>query len=130
MDDLYIRIEDLCKEKNVNITTMCTEANVSRATLTDYKMGRIKSLSADKLARIADYFDVSVDFLMGKTDIKKQPLSEDKEADVNDEFADIKFALYGGPKDLTDQDKKEILNFIKFIQHRRDEKNDKGGEVT
>ena len=65
MSDLYKRIEVLCGDANVNITTMCKEAEVSRASLTDLKMGRKQSLSADTLSKIASYFSVSVDYLLG-----------------------------------------------------------------
>ena len=66
MDEMYERIEQLCREAGVNVTTMCREAGVPRSALSDYKAGRIKSLAADKLAKIAGYFNVSVDHLLGK----------------------------------------------------------------
>ena len=65
MDELYNRIETLCKEAGENITTMCKLAGVPRSALSDYKAGRIKSLSADKLSKIASHFNVSVDYLLG-----------------------------------------------------------------
>jgi len=73
MSNLYNRIEKLCKENNESITTMCKEAGVSRASLSDLKMGRNQSLSADTLSKIAAYFGVSVDYLLGK-EKKEVPL--------------------------------------------------------
>jgi len=73
MSDLYKRIETLCDDANVNITTMCKEAEVSRASLTDLKMGRKQSLSADTLSKIASYFGVSVDYLLGNEPKGKAP---------------------------------------------------------
>ena len=55
LDEMYKRIEQLCREAGVNVTTMCREAGVPRSALSDYKAGRIKSLAADKLAKIAGY---------------------------------------------------------------------------
>lgn len=52
LDEMYKRIEQLCREAGVNVTTMCREAGVPRSALSDYKAGRIKSLAADKLAKI------------------------------------------------------------------------------
>lgn len=74
MNSLYNRIEQLCKNSNINITSMCKEAGVPRSALSDYKAGRIKSLSADKLSKIASYFGVSVDYLLGNTEQKEKPL--------------------------------------------------------
>ena len=65
MNDLYKKIEELCSNKGVNITTMCKNAGISRAPLSDLKMGRNKKLSTDTLKKIAMYFNVSVDYLMG-----------------------------------------------------------------
>jgi DNA-binding helix-turn-helix protein len=52
---------------------MCKEAEVSRASLTDLKMGRKQSLSADTLSKIASYFGVSVDSLLGNEPKGKAP---------------------------------------------------------
>lgn len=65
MSDLYKRIESLCLEKKISITTMCKESGASRASLSDLKVGRKQKLSADTLSKIAAYFGVSVDFLLG-----------------------------------------------------------------
>lgn len=73
MSDLYKRIEELCKRNNTNITAMCKESGASRASLTDLKMGRKKRLSSDTLSKIANYFDVSVDYLLGNDQKESAP---------------------------------------------------------
>lgn len=65
MSELYKRIDELCKEKKVTITTMCKDCGASRASLSDLKMGRKQSLSTETLNKIAKYFSVSVDYLIG-----------------------------------------------------------------
>ena len=70
---MYKLIESLCKARNVNITQMCREAGVPRGNLTDLKMGRQSGLSAKNLQKIADYFDVSVAFLLGE---KEKPANK------------------------------------------------------
>ena len=65
MSDLYKRIEDLCKERKITITSMCKESGASRASLSDLKVGRKQGLSADTLNKIAKFFSVSVDYLLG-----------------------------------------------------------------
>lgn len=71
MDKIYNRIENLCAARGVNITSMCKAAGVPRSALSDYKAGRIKSLSADKLQKIASYLDVSIDEILGTTTRKR-----------------------------------------------------------
>lgn len=73
MSTLYNRIEALCARKSITITQMCKDAGVSRASLTDLKMNRKQSLSSTTLSKIASYFGVSVDYLLGHNETKKQP---------------------------------------------------------
>ena len=68
MNDIYKRIENLCKNRGVDITTMCKEAKISRAIMSEFKMGRTKELSTSTLSKLSNYFDVSVDYLLGKED--------------------------------------------------------------
>ena len=71
LNDMYNRIEELCKKRGINVTQMCKESGVARAPLTELKMGRTAILSAKNAEKIASYFDVSVGYLLGKEDIKK-----------------------------------------------------------
>lgn len=66
MEKLYERIEKLCSDTGVSVTYLCTEAGVSRTNLSELKAGRTKVLSTTALVKIADYFDVSIDFLLGR----------------------------------------------------------------
>lgn len=65
MSDMYKRIESMCKERGVNITQMCRDAGVPRGNLSELKMGRTLALSTRTLSKIATYFGVSVDHLLG-----------------------------------------------------------------
>lgn len=71
MNDMYKRIEDLCKEKGINITAMCREAGVPRSNLSDLKHGRTAALATMNLHRIATYFNVTIGALLGEEDTKK-----------------------------------------------------------
>lgn len=73
MNEMYNRIESLCKEHGINITRMCKEASVTRALLTELKMGRTETLTAKTLSKIAAYFNVSVDYLIGNEQKEKTP---------------------------------------------------------
>lgn len=73
MSKLYETIVQLCAEKGVNITELCRQSGASRGSLTDLKMGRKASLSAATLSKIATYFGVSVDYLLGN---EKEPATD------------------------------------------------------
>lgn len=70
MNELYKIIEDLCRASGITITEMCRRADVPRGNLTDLKNGRQNGLSTKNLGKIASYFSVSTDYLLGKEDKK------------------------------------------------------------
>lgn len=79
MANLYENIEKLCKQRGVNVTTMCKESGASRGSLTDLKNGRKQTLKYETLDKIASYFGTSVDTLVSgeqKENPPQQPQSE------------------------------------------------------
>lgn len=79
MANLYENIEKLCKQRGVNVTTMCKESGASRGSLTDLKNGRKQTLKYETLDKIASYFGTSVDTLVSgeqKANPPQQPQSE------------------------------------------------------
>ena len=115
MSDLYNRIETLCKARNVSVTTVCKEASVSRASLSDLKAGRKQSLSAETLTKLAGWFGVSVDYLLGK---ENAPGNSGRT--VTDD--DIKFALFGGGGEITEEMYREVRSFAEYVRRREEEK--------
>ena len=74
----------------------------------------------DTLIKIANYFGVSVDYLLGnETDFKSQP-----ESVISDD--DIKFALWGDVADEIPNDKlQEVKTFAEFIKNTYKKDNNK-----
>ena len=105
MPPIYERIEQLCKQKGINITFLCNKCDIKRASLSDYKSGKKKSLSVETLTKIANYFDVSVDFLCGNA-----ASADSQEA--------LKVALFGGGSIVTDEMWDEVKRFAEFIKER------------
>ena len=59
----YDVFKDLCRKKGVTPSEVSRATGVATSTLTEWKKGRYVP-KADKLAKIADYFGVSVEYLM------------------------------------------------------------------
>ena len=89
MGTLYDKIISLCEEKGVKGGKMCTDIGMSKGILTDLKMGRQSGISTANAQKIANYFNVSVGYLLGEEEEKKeQPteygeLSEKRQALMN-----------------------------------------------
>ncbi len=114
MGELYVRIDALCQKAGTNITAMCKDSGISRAPLTELKMGRTKNLSSSTLAKIADYFNVTVDYLLTGEEIEKAPAQG--EGDVLDE---VDVAFYGGYKELNESDKEVLRDMVRVMRERR-----------
>ena len=74
---LYERINTLCEAKGVSGSRMCLDLGLSKSTMSDLKYGRTKGMSTATAAKIAAYFDVSVDYLLGEEDKKEKPTVQD-----------------------------------------------------
>lgn len=75
MGVLYENIVSLCENKGIKPGRLCSELGLSRGLMTDLKMGRKKSLSAETADKIATYFNVSVSYLLGNEQ-KEKPVAE------------------------------------------------------
>ncbi|MBP1927059.1 transcriptional regulator with XRE-family HTH domain [Sedimentibacter acidaminivorans] len=63
----------LIKKKGVTEKECLKQCGINTSFLTDWKNGRIKNPSYDKLVKIAQYFNVSTDYLLlGNDEIEKQ----------------------------------------------------------
>ena len=60
------RISALTNSKGLSINQMLKNAELSTTILDNMKRGRLPSV--DKIQSIAEYFDCSVDYLLGRTD--------------------------------------------------------------
>lgn len=81
MYEIYCKLRDSkgCKDSDVAKAT-----GITKSTFSDWKNGRSEP-KIDKLQKIADYFDVSVDWLLGKAEMQVISLPEKHTFSVKDE---------------------------------------------
>jgi transcriptional regulator with XRE-family HTH domain len=75
MANLYNNIENLCKKRGVNVTTMCRDSGASRGSLSDLKSGRKQTLKYETLEKIANFFEISVESLVSGNESQKEKLN-------------------------------------------------------
>lgn len=83
MVSLYEKIETLCSRKDVTPGKMCSDLSISRGIITDLKKGRKKALSTETLSKIAQYFNISIDFLLGNEQNETPVLTSKDERDIS-----------------------------------------------
>lgn len=66
--DTRNRLIDLCKSRNISQAKLAGVIGVDRSALSRFLNGKTDSLSHEHVIKIAKYFNVSTDFLLGETD--------------------------------------------------------------
>ena len=99
----------LMKENGISQKELCEKIGVNKQAFTNWKNGTHSSYKK-YLPQIADAIGVSVDYLLGKSDEKE------KSPSVSDE--DLKFALFGGDKEIPDEVLDEVKRFAAYAKER------------
>lgn len=107
----FTRLKQLCDERGISVYRACTDIGLNRSAVAKWKAGGKPNGST--AAKLADYFGVTTDYLLGQSGEK---MSGEAPRTVSDE--DIKFALFGGDGEITDAMYDEVKRFAAFIKHR------------
>ncbi|HEL2005169.1 TPA: helix-turn-helix transcriptional regulator [Streptococcus suis] len=115
MFSTFEKIKELCKKQGISLNQLEDKLGFSQNYIYSMKKGNPK---VENLQKIADYFNVSTDYLLGRTDNPRiasdEPEKfyfEGKEVDV-EHLASTAMRFNGKP--LSDEDKKAIQNIIEI----------------
>ena len=103
-------IKKILFEKKITAKKMCEDCALGVNTLSNIRRGDVKSIETFQI--IADYLNVSVDYLIGE---KTEPAFTKS---LDEQLEGVDFALYGETKELTDEQKQDVLKFIKFLKSK------------
>lgn len=111
----FNRFKELCDERGISVYRACTDIGLNRSAVAKWKSGGKPNGST--AAKLAEYFGVTTDYLLGKS-TEKTPAKGQRA--VSDD--DIKFALFGGDGEITDAMYDEVKKFAAFIKQREADK--------
>ena len=126
----------LCAEKGITPTRASVEIGFSKGSVSYWRKKHSEGVDAKPdtytAQKIADFFGVSVDYLLGRTDDpagsgdaddkEKAPAVSGQRPISDDE---IKFALFGGEGEISDAMLDEVRSFAAFVKRREEEKGKK-----
>ncbi len=107
------RLRHLRREQNLSQVEMAKIFNVHQSAVCQWEGGRANP-DFEKLKKIAEYFGVTVDYLL-ETDTqgtKKAP-TDDKGS-----MSNFDFALFDELSHLNETQKEDVLNFARFIRQK------------
>lgn len=124
------RLQELRNEKGLGLGDLANKFNKSDSTFSAYENGR-RSPNIELVRELADYFNVSIDYLLGKSNIKNNPNELIKEALENDpelyEFWNTLSQreelqlLFKQTRDLSPAAIKSVVAFIQAVEKEHGE---------
>ncbi|BAM46315.1 helix-turn-helix domain-containing protein [Amphibacillus xylanus] len=99
----FDRVKKLCEEQKISIVELEEKVGFGRNSLYSWKKN---NPSSEKLEKVADFFNVSTDYLLGRTDIKYI-----HEPDT--------IAAHHDGEDWTEEELEEIERFKEFVRMKR-----------
>ena len=103
------KVKELRRKMGLTQVQLAERLNISQSALSTYETGRI-NIDNDTLRKIARFFDVSIDELLGieASEIPKKP-----------EISEAEYALTNEIRNLSEQEMKEVLDFVRFKRTQR-----------
>ena len=100
------RIKFLRKRANITQSELAEKLNLSFGTISKYEKDEI-SIPSETLLKIANIFNVSTDFLLGRVDIKNEsiPIAASTKGSID-------------LSDVCDEDKEAIMRFIEMAKNK------------
>lgn len=100
------RLKFLRNEKGENLEKIAKYLDVSIQTISNYENEK-REMTPDTIIKLAEYFNVSTDYLLGKSDIRN----------IEEDF---KFAYHKETEGLSEDEIKEALEFYKKIKYGKE----------
>lgn len=116
--DIYV---NLCKSKKVSPSKAAEQVGLNRTSVVKWKGGTVPS--GDTLNKFAQYFGVSIDYLLGNKQKETPTLTKKDEREIT--FDDFTYALHGEAKELTDENKQKLLEMARLFKMSQDQEKNK-----
>ena len=118
------RLEQLRKQQGLSQASVADFLKITQQAYSNYEKGK-REPDYDMLVKISDFYGVSTDWLLNKTDDPRPP---DKKNDIPKEKLDmlknVSYAYHGGEdKELTEKDVDDIINILEITRNLRKGRN-------
>lgn len=119
------RLKELRQERKETQAEIAALIGITRAAYTNIELGNREPDFAT-LSILADHFGVSVDYLLGRDNTAEKAPTQQGERRATE--YEIKFALFGGAEEITDEMYEEVKRFAEYVKQRNAMLKKKKGE--
>jgi HTH-type transcriptional regulator, competence development regulator len=132
------RLRRLRLEKKLTQEELGKKINVTKVSISGYENGN-RTPDTETLQKLADFFNVTTDYLLGRTDNPNPPENDDKElgtlAKINQLIKEYGIEQMGffdieKWKSLSEEEIEEIIKHFEWVVHKAKEKNKAAREDT
>ena len=111
--DVAVRIKEISKQKNILLKDMLDACELNKNALSSMLSGGSMPKS-ENLAKIADYLDCSVDYLLGRIETVEFPKNLDSQSAVANEESNLLSMFRALPK----EQREDIFDIV-FLKYRK-----------
>lgn len=101
-------LSELCAKNNTSPTSVITELKLSRGSVTSWKNGKVPHHST--LIKIADYFNVTVDYLLTGEQKEKAP------QEIPEGLSELDAEIIKVYSTLPEEKKQQALSYLEFLR--------------
>ena len=116
------RLKELRIENRLTQEELAAKFYLNKSSISRYERDQ-QVPELDLLQKIADFFDVGIDFLLGNSDIKNPSTTSEKIADPSD--IDLWLSKTDGYKELPEADREKIIEYARMMLDKHKIKKDK-----
>ncbi|OZV10752.1 hypothetical protein CIW83_18195 [Tissierella sp. P1] len=111
---VYDRIKNLCKQNNISVLKMETELEFTSGTVSKWNKHKP---SYDRVRKVADYFNVSVEHILGEEQKETPSLLEGANENTLTFFKELeKMGLFS--EDMSMEEQEYLINIIKVAMKK------------
>lgn len=109
---MFEKIKKLAQRRGINLKKVSFDLGFSENYFYTLKQGA--QIPADRLAKVADYFGVSTDYLLGRVENENERISKEDELSLEDAFRSARILTYNGVI-LTEGEKEKAEKAIREV---------------
>ena len=93
MEDMILtiaeRLKDLRKDRGLTLEALAEVTNISKSALGTYETGEFKDISPFSIVKLAKFYGVTADYLLGLSEMKNHPNADLADLRLSDEMIDL-----------------------------------------
>lgn len=117
------------KQHDMTQADLARALGVAESAISMWELGR-RNPDREMMEQIADYFNVDMDYLFGRSDIPNayQFRLKDKTGRVlavgsaDDVKSALRFAFWGDAEEMSDEDVEDVLKYAEFVRQKKQAK--------